>query len=117
MKTFLSFLTVLLLVSCGPSSDQVVLSQEDYKKLVGDTIKPEYPKFISIDNSKAGYNTVGQVFISIGSDGHEYQLHEESEMADQWTHYGGCKKCQKERDEINHKLDLILQTIDTIKNK
>lgn len=117
MKLFLTILTTLLLASCGSSSDEVVISQEDYKKLIGDTIKPEYPKTVEVLYTNNTWGVMREFTICLATDGHEYQRHYESDISDQWVHYGGCKKCQKERDELNRKLDLILQSIKTTKNK
>lgn len=104
-----------MLFSCGPSSNEVVLSESDYKKLIGDTIKPEYPKKVGIFNPSDFDAPVIRYYL--GDDGHEYQEHVENGQRNQWTHYAGCKKCQKERDDMNHKLDSILILLDTTKTK
>lgn len=52
-----------------------------------------YPKYVYV-NSDNSDNAKG-FEIWLGSDGHEYQLHIESHVDDQWDHYAGCIKCKK----------------------
>lgn len=64
MKKLIPF--ILILIGCG-NNDQIVISKEEYKKLKGDTIKPEYPKPFKLLGKRRGESQ-----IVLGSDGHEY---------------------------------------------
>ena len=86
----LMLLCVLFLFSCN-DGDNVTITNSEYKKLTGDTLVPKYPKIVYVP-SDAGDNTP-YFEVWLGSDGHEYQLHVESHVRNQWDHYGGCKKC------------------------
>lgn len=97
MKKLIALPALLLLLSCG-NSETVTIPKNDYQKLIGDTIKPKYPKKVFI-NSNSGDN-VKDFEVFLGSDGHEYQSHGESHIANQWTHYAGCELCKSRLDTI-----------------
>ena len=79
----------LFLFSCN---DNVIISKEEYNKLKGETVKPEYPKKLIIGNS--GYSKTN-FLIELGSDGHEYANNEEYHGY-VCFHYVDCKKCKKD---------------------
>ena len=65
MKKLIPFF--LILIGCGSNDNEVTITKEEFKKLTGDTINPEYPKpfkLLSERNSESR--------IVLGSDGHEY---------------------------------------------
>jgi hypothetical protein len=79
----------LLLFSCN--NDKIQLTQEQYKQLVGDTIKPEYPKTFNINENI--------YTIWLGSDKHEYYLILEAGYCYskvEYYHYPDCVKCKKD---------------------
>ena len=90
-KTIIYLLTILLFASCN-NSNTITISQEEYKQLKGDTIKPEYPKEFSVNN------TVYHIYL--GSDKHEYYGFRigtggySSEF--NYVHYHDCVKCKKD---------------------
>ena len=86
----LMLLCVLFLFSCN-DGDNVTITNSEYKKLTGDTLVPEYPKIVYVPSDVVDNTPYFEVWL--GSDGHEYQLHVESHVRNQWDHYGGCKKC------------------------
>lgn len=93
MKKFiLSILVALLVSSCNES---VIISKEEYNKLKGDTVKPEYPKLFSVNDKDYS--------ISLGSDGHEYYgiyLGIGGYSGEtKFFHYADCKKCNL-RDSV-----------------
>lgn len=87
IASILGFCFIIFLIGCG--SDKVTISKEEYKKLKGDTIKPEYPKSVIID---------GHTWeVTLGSDGHEYvdnNAHQEYIC----MHWIECKKCRSRWD-------------------
>lgn len=93
MKNLIIALLTTLFIS-GCENDNVELTKEQYKQLIGDTIKPEYPKRIYIINHPEHTDEYFNVYL--GSDSHEYQRHRESHTNDQWVHYGNCKLCKKD---------------------
>lgn len=92
-------LTLTLLLSIGLSScenNKVQLTQEQYKHLIGDTIKPEYPKELIIPNPYSGNPEL--YYIVLGSDSHNYVTNGCVNTAD-WKilfHYPNCKYCKKD---------------------
>ena len=86
MKKIAIILTALLLNSCG--DNKVVLTKEQYKKLTGDTVKPEYPKYFEVNNIK--YE------IYLGSNNHEFYKVPTYYYDDNYFHYPDCKKCKKD---------------------
>lgn len=65
MKKLIPFF--LILIGCGSNDNEVTITKEEYEKLTGDTIKPEYPKpFKLFSEGNSGSRIV------LGSDGHEY---------------------------------------------
>ena len=87
MKKLIPF--ILILIGCG-NNNQIVISKEEYKKLKGDTIKPEYPKpfqLLSEGNSKSR--------IVLGSDGHEYIELNWSNSSYNVLHSPECIKCKR----------------------
>lgn len=96
MKYCLSALIAFSLLSC--SNDNIVISKKEYAKLTGDTIKSKYPKTVMVPNQKEYTEKSFEVYH--GSDSHEYVLHHEYHIDDQWTHYGGCELCKSRYDTI-----------------
>ena len=88
----------LLLLSCNDNNGTVTISKDRYKILTGDTLKPKYPKEITVDSDDSDAAKGFDVFL--GSDGHEYQLHAESHVSEQWIHYAGCELCKSRLDTI-----------------
>lgn len=64
MKKLIPFF--LILIGCG-NDDVVTIPKEEYNRLKGDTIKPEYPKSFKLYSENEGKS-----HIVLGSDGHEY---------------------------------------------
>ena len=89
MKKLITILSVLFLFSCNES---VTISKEEYDKLKGDTIKPEYPKLVRITE----YERDIKYEISLGSDGHEYMSNCISCNWKVLIHHPDCKKCKKD---------------------
>lgn len=65
MKKLIPFF--IILIGCDSNHNEVTLTKEEYKKLKGDTIKPEYPKPFKLFNE---WNHSSHIVL--GSDGHEY---------------------------------------------
>lgn len=90
-KIFFAFI-IIALVSCG-DDNEVVLSKEQYQKLIGDTLKPTYPKPFELFRDGLKFGGDG---IVLGSDGHEYLI-----IDNNWSsskegtieHYIDCVKC------------------------
>lgn len=102
-KTLSIILFVLALISCGGDDNSVTIPKQEYQKLIGDTIKPIYPKPFTL-------NTYGfEVWddgIVLGSDGHEYLV--------------TCYRCQKQN--VEHYIDCVkcierTKTQDSLKQK
>ena len=98
MKKSALLLITFIVLSCGHKSETVTVSREKYKILTGDTIRSKYPKEIIVNSDDSDNSPGFTVFI--GSDGHEYQRHEESHRKDQWVHYAGCELCKSRLDTI-----------------
>jgi len=92
MKKFL-YIVPIIFLSCSENSDNITISKSDYKKLIGDTIKPKYPKVIKVDVNNALKNSIE---VYLGSDGHEYS----QTNRDYLIHYGGCELCEKKYDTL-----------------
>lgn len=86
MKKLIPF--ILILIGCG-NNDQIVISKEEYKKLKGDTIKPEYPKPFKLLGKRRGESQ-----IVLGSDGHEYIELNWSNNRYNVLHSPECIKCK-----------------------
>lgn len=87
MKKLIPF--ILILIGCG-NNDQIVISKEEYKKLKGDTIKPEYPKPFKLLGKRRGESQ-----IVLGSDGHEYIELNWSRNTYNVLHSPECIKCKR----------------------
>lgn len=98
MKKLTLLSITFIMLSCGDNSETVTISKDRYKILTGDTVNPKYPKEITVRSDESSNSEGFSVFI--GSDGHEYQEHQESHMQDQWTHYAGCELCKSRLDTI-----------------
>ena len=86
MKKLIPF--ILILIGCG-NNDQIVISKEEYKKLKGDTIKPEYPKPFKLLGERRGESQ-----IVLGSDGHEYIEFNWASSSYNILHSPECIKCK-----------------------
>lgn len=88
MKKLIPFF--LILIGCGSNDNEVTITKEEYEKLTGDTIKPEYPKpfkLLSEGNSKSR--------IVLGSDGHEYIEFNWNSSSYNILHSPECIKCKR----------------------
>jgi len=90
MKNILIILT-LFLFSCNES---VIISKEEYNKLKGDTVKPEYPKFFKLYTD--GLSFSNREGIVLGSDDHEYLVIHYGSNGENIMHYVDCKKCKRD---------------------
>jgi hypothetical protein len=93
MKKLIPFF--LILIGCG-NDDVVTIPKEEYNRLKGDTIKPEYPKPFKLYGSK----TIN-LRIVLGSDGHEYIEIDWYSQSYNVLHSPECVKC-KRIDTIIH---------------
>lgn len=92
-KLLIVIIIAIALLSC--ENNKVELTQEEYKQLIGNTIKPIYPKTLEIGNHD---NTRRNKFlIELGSDGHDY-AHNINAHIDFYVafHYPDCIKCKKD---------------------
>ena len=104
MKQLLVAITCLSLISCG-SNDTVILTREEYQLLKNDTVHLyKYPKIIQVPSTDS-YNAKS-FEVWLGSDGHEYQRHEESHVDKQWVHYAGCELCKSRYDSLLYNIKL-----------
>ena len=90
-------LFVLTLTSCDDNS--VTISKKEYEKLIGDTLRPTYPKPFTLYYYDMGLYEDG---IALGSDGHEYLKIGRYNV----EHYIDCVKCierSKFQDSIKNK--------------
>lgn len=92
-KLLIVIIIAIALASC--ENNKVELTQEEYKQLIGDTIKPEHPKTLEIGNYK-NINR-NKFLIELGSDGHDY-AHNIDAYSDSYVafHYPDCIKCKKD---------------------
>ena len=90
MKKLLTILSTIILLS-GCDNNQVTISKEEYQKLKGDTIKPEYPITI-----KPISWTTDITLITIKN--HEYLFAETRGTYGgiALTHFPDCKFCKKD---------------------
>lgn len=79
----------IVMASCG-DSENVTISKEDYQKLIGDTLKPTYPKPFELFRDGLKYYGDG---IVLGSDGHEYLIIDNESREGTIEHYIDCVKC------------------------
>ena len=86
MKKLIPF--IFILIGCG-NNDEIVISKDEYKKLKGDTIKPEYPKPFKLIG---GVESNGQVVL--GTDEHEYIEINRMEHSYNVIHSPECIKCK-----------------------
>jgi hydroxymethylpyrimidine/phosphomethylpyrimidine kinase len=93
MRTLKILTIFLLLAACKP--DQ----KDDHQKSTGDTINSNYPKEITIETGGSA-RSFRSFLVFLGSDGHEYQVHQETRVPNQWVHYGGCTLCTSRLDTI-----------------
>lgn len=98
INLFYSLITLftLLMVSCGPD-DTVTIPKEEYQKLKGDTIKPEYPREVYWINSLNSYGN-NQIAKVIKIENHEYLIGEGYGSTHSFflIHYPDCKFCKKD---------------------
>ena len=87
MKKLIPFF--LILIGCGSNNKEVTITKEEYKKLKGDTIKPEYPKPFKLLGKRRGESQ-----IVLGSDGHEYIELNWSNNTYNVLHSPECIKCK-----------------------
>lgn len=95
-KLLLVIIIGLSLLSC--ENNKVELTQEEYKRLIGDTIKikPEYPKHIKIYSGIQGqrHDLDGDIYLS--SNGHDYLIIDHGYNSQNVEHYIECQKCKKD---------------------
>lgn len=86
------FISCLLFIGCSEdSSEHITISKEEYKKLKGDTMLPEYPKKITVTFSV--YPSVSHAEI-IMVDSCEYIIGRDAGIYNGgifMTHKGNCK--------------------------
>ncbi len=103
-KILIIILFVLTLISCGDDDNSVTIPKQEYQKLIGDTIKPIYPKPFKLNTDGIGYLRNG---IVLGSDGHEYLVVTSyGHNAMNIEHYIDCVKCierTKTQDSLKQK--------------
>ena len=80
---------MLLITSCEKSGT-VEISQEEYKQLKGDIVKPKYPKPFELYTNGLGNYEQG---IVLGSDQHEYLVIEFASNSRTVEHYVDCELC------------------------
>lgn len=97
-KIFSIILVVLTLISCGGDDNSVTIPKQEYQKLIGDTIKPIYPKPFKLHTN--GLKGEG---IVLGSDEHEYLVINYRTNQMNAEHYIDCVKCI-ERTKIQDSL-------------
>lgn len=103
MKKLLLLIGLMLtLVSCK-SDDTVEITQEEYRLLKGDTVRPKYPKPFELYD-KEFIESPAPHGIVLGSDQHEYLIIYEGTRAENTEHYIDCELCQKRREEPNIKI-------------
>ena len=91
MKKLITILSVLFLFSCN---DNITISKEEYNKLKGDAVKPEYPKPFKFKEPSFKANWVRWAIIE-GEDNHEYLVNSGGKSF-AFIHYPECKKCKKD---------------------
>lgn len=101
-KILIIILFVLTLISCSGDDNSVTIPKQEYQKLIGDTIKPIYPKPFTLNTD--GLNR--EKCIVLGSDGHEYLVINYRNSSLNVEHYIDCVKCierTKTQDSLNQK--------------
>lgn len=91
MKNIVIILGSLLLFSC---TDNVVLTQEEYKQLKNEPI-PEYPKHFELYDDEIDSYESG---ICLGSDEHEYLVIDNHSHGKNISHYVDCKLCKPQEN-------------------
>ena len=93
---------MLTLASCKPDNT-VEITQEEYRLLKGDTVRPKYPKPFELydDRLRDGSESHG---IVLGSDQHEYLILYDGSNGKNIEHYIDCELCQKRLEEHNVKI-------------
>jgi len=89
MRTIIgTILFILTLISCD--NNNVTIPKQEYKKLIGDTSRPTYPKPFELytDGFKGPRGE-----IVLGSDGHEYLVTYMDGYSTNTEHYIDCVKC------------------------
>lgn len=76
-------LLTLVFFACCDDGSKVEITREEYLKLKGDTLPPDYPKIFRVDQ--------GEYKIYLGSDGHEY--YKVYIRGYHPFHYPDCVKC------------------------
>jgi hypothetical protein len=105
-KTLLIIGAMLLLVSCE-KPNTVQISQEEYKQLKGDTLKPKYPKPFKLCTE--GLNNFEEGIV-LGSDQHEYLVIDHNHSSTIVEHYVDCELCvaRKESERARLIMDITL---------
>ena len=111
IKQLISFFSIILLlgicldslVSCN-NDNSITISKDEYNKLIGDTLKPEYPKSFKIHY---GFNSGGSsnstFHIILGSDNHEY-IENDLHNGYIFAHSPECKLCKARYDSLMYYL-------------
>lgn len=90
-KLLIIIIITITLASCD--NNKIELTQEQYKELIGDTIKPEYPKNFKFKSN--WLNSNHRWYIELAEDNHEY-LRNEGHNTFILIHYPDCIKCKKD---------------------
>lgn len=96
MKNLIIILSSLLLFSC---TDNVVLTQEEYKRLKNDPV-PEYPKPFTLYTEGL---SLGESGIVLGSDHHEHLVISWASSSQCISHYVDCKLCKPQENASKNK--------------
>jgi hypothetical protein len=102
-KIIVVFFSAITLVSCRGYEDSVIIPKQEYERLIGDTIKPKYPKPFKLYDGDIG---IGDEGIVLGSDEHEYLLFNNRSNQKSVEHYIDCVKCierTKTQDSLKQK--------------
>ncbi len=100
-KIIVVFFSAITLVSCRGYEDSVIIPKQEYERLIGDTIKPIYPKPFKLHTN--GLKGEG---IVLGSDEHEYLVINYRTNQMNAEHYIDCVKCierTKTQDSLKQK--------------
>lgn len=104
---FIGLCLIGIIASCE-SSDSVVISKEEYKRLKGDTIKPKYPKpFEMITYDLGGF----EIGIVLGSDKHEYLVNDFESSSATTEHYVDCELCAARKQQDKEELYRLITTL------
>ena len=98
MKNSIIILLSIFLYSCSSNPNTIEITQEEYKQLKGDTVKPEYPKPFKFKEPDFAANWKEWAIIQ-GEDNHEYLVNNGGQSF-AFIHYPDCKLC-KERNNGN----------------